>query len=81
MKYERKKQENLSKIKKKLDEDAMVCNTLWSDRRRVNNKKHILPFRVLLNVGIDPNFPPPQFFFLPFGLYSEKNYAFLGKHF
>ena len=31
-KYERKKRENRAKSKK-LDEDAMLCNTLWSERR------------------------------------------------
>ena len=25
-------------ISKKLDEDAMLCNALWSDRRRLNTK-------------------------------------------
>mgnify|MGYP000600976797 CR=1 FL=1 len=44
------------------DEDAMLCNTLWSDRRRLVTKKHFLPFRVPLNVGIDPNFPLKKFF-------------------
>ena len=35
--------------------------------RNPSEKKHFLPFRVLLNIGIDPNF----LFFL-FSLYSEK---------
>ena len=51
--------------RKKLDEDAML-----SDRRRLITKKHFLPFRVLLNVGIDPNFPLNSFFFL--ALFREK---------
>ena len=34
----------------------------WSDRRRLVTKKHFLPFRVLLNVGIDPIFPQKIFF-------------------
>ena len=42
--------------------DAMLCNTLWSDRRRLITK-HFLPFRVLLNVGIDPSFPQKKFVF------------------
>ena len=41
-----------AKSKNELDEDAMLCNTLWSDRRTLVRKKHFLPFRVLLNVGI-----------------------------
>ena len=70
MKYEQKKK-NLSKIEKELDEDAMLCNTLLSDRRRLVTKKHFLPFRVPLNVGIDPNFPQ-KFFFSFLALFSEK---------
>ena len=50
--------------RKKVDQDAMLCNTLWSDRRRLITKKHFLPFRVLLNVGIDPNFPQKSFGFI-----------------
>ena len=42
------------------------------------NEKHFLPFCVLLNVGIDPNFPQKRIFFW---LYSEKNFAFQQKHF
>jgi len=41
-----------AKSKKKLDEDAMLCNTLLSDRRRLIRKKHFLLFRVLLSVCI-----------------------------
>ena len=41
----------------------MLCNILWSDRRRlIRHKQHFLPFRVLLNAGIDPNFPQKFFF-------------------
>jgi len=65
-------------FRKKLDEDAMLCNTLWSDRRRLITKN--ISFCVLLNVGIDPNFPQKSFFF-HFRLYSEKNFAFQRKHF
>ena len=40
----------------------MLCNTLRSDRRRlITKKKHFLPFRELLNVGIDPDFPQKKF--------------------
>ena len=49
----------------------MLCNTLWSDRRRLITKKHFLPFRVLLNVGIDPNFPQKSFFYF-LALFREK---------
>ena len=35
--YERRKRENPTEIEK-LDEDAMLCNTLWSDRRRLITK-------------------------------------------
>ena len=36
-----------------------------------HHKKNFLPFRVLLNVGIDPNFPQKSFFFL-FGFIRRK---------
>ena len=72
-----KNRENPHKIEKKLHEDAM----LWSDRRRLITKTHFLPSCILLNVGIDPNFPQTSFFSL-FWLYSEKNnFAFQLKHF
>ena len=71
LKYEiRAKKEKSEQNRKKLDEDAMLCNTLWSDRRRLVTKKH-LPFRVPLNVGFDPNFPQ-KFFFSFLALFSEK---------
>ena len=81
LKYEiqAKKARKSERNRKKLDEDASLCDSLWSDRRRLITKKYFLPFRVLLNVGIDPNFPRKQFFFL-FWLYSEKNFAFRRKH-
>ena len=34
-----KKPENSSEIEKKRDGDAMLCNTLWSDRRRLITQK------------------------------------------
>ena len=40
-----------------------------------SSQEHFLPFRVLLNVGIDPNFPQKRFFF---GLFREK-FRFLAK--
>ena len=36
-----------------------------------HHKKHCLPFSVLLNVGIDPNFPQESFFFF-FGFIQRK---------
>ena len=73
-----KKARKSERNRKKLDEGVMLCNTLWSDRRRLITKfrliTNFLPFRVLLNVGIDPNFPQKSFFFL-FWLYSE-NFVF-----
>ena len=68
-----KSQKNLMKIL------STLCNTVWSDRRRLITKKHFLPFRVFLNVGIDPNFPQICFFsFL--ALFREK-FRFLAKTF
>ena len=37
-----------------------------------SQKKHFLPFRVLLNVGINPNFPKKKFFFSFLALFREK---------
>ena len=67
--------ENLRKSernRKKLDEDAMLFNTMWSDRRWLITKNiSVLAFCVLLNVGIDPNFSQKIFFsFLT--LFREK---------
>ena len=60
---------------KKLDEDAMLCNTLWSDRRRLITKTFPAFLRSFLNIGIDPNFPTKKFFFLLWFLFRE-NFAF-----
>ena len=49
----------------------MLYNTLWSDSLRLITKKHFLPLRVPLNVGIDPNFPQKGFF-LFFGFIQTK---------
>ena len=56
-----KKKRKSEQNRKKLDEDAMLCNTWWSER----------PFRVFLNVRIDLNFPQNVFF-----LFRDK-YRFL----
>ena len=50
------KSEKIRAKSNKLDEDAKVRYTRWSDRRRLMSKR-FLPFRVLLKVGIDSNFP------------------------
>ena len=65
LKYEiwAKKARKSERNKKKLDEDAMLCNTLWSDRCRLIAKNFFLPFHVLLNVGIDPDFLQKKSFF------------------
>ena len=70
MKYEirAKKARESEGNRKKLDEDAMFFTTLWSDKRRLTTKKkYFLPFSVLLNVGLDPNFPQKSFFLFFFG--------------
>ena len=60
-----------AKSRNELDEDAMLCNTLCSERRRLVTKNLFLPFHVLLNVDIDPNFAQKSFFsFL--ALFREK---------
>ena len=52
---------------------------MWNGRNTLSNrstgssqKKHFLPFRVLLNVGIDPEFPKKSFFFFFSALFREK---------
>ena len=37
-----------------------------------HHKKHFLPFRILLNVGIDPNFPQKKCFSSFLALFREK---------
>ena len=81
MKYERKKQENPSEIEK--NSIKMRCFVTPCGQTDVDSSQKtfiFLPFRVLLNVGIDPNFPKKSFFFA-FWLYSGKNFAFRRKHF
>ena len=38
-----------------------------------SSQKHFLPFYVILNVGIDPNFPKKKFFFSFLPLFKEKD--------
>ena len=59
------KSEKIRAKSKKLYEDAMLCNT-WSQTDACSSQKHLLPFRILLNVGIDPNFPQKRFLFALF---------------
>ena len=68
-----KKSEKIRGKSRKLDEDAMLCNTLRPDVG--SSQKQFLPFRVLLNVGIDPNFPQKLVFYL-YWLHSKRNFAF-----
>ena len=63
---------------RKLDEDAMLCNTLWSDRCRLITKTFLAFSHTSKGRGIDPNFPQKKVFFL-FWLYSKRNVAFQQK--
>ena len=61
-----KKRENPSEIEKKLIK-MRCCVTPCGQTDVGSSQKYFLPFRVLLNVGIDPNFPQKSvFFFLGF---------------
>ena len=71
------KSEKIRAKSKKLDEDAIICNTLRSDSRRLLTKT-FLDFSRILKVGIDPNLQQKSFFFL-FWLYSKINFAFRRK--
>ena len=65
------KGEKIRAKSRKLDEDAMLCIVIPGGQTDAgSSQKHFLPFRVLLNVGIDPNFPQKLFFF--FTLFREK---------
>ena len=51
----------------------MRCHVIPCSRTDIgSSQKHFLPFRVLLNVGIDPNFPQKRFFFPFLALFKEK---------
>ena len=64
------KSEKIKAKSKKLDEDAIICNTLRSDRRRLITKT-FLNFSRILKVRIDPNFPQKRFFFF-FGFIQRE---------
>ena len=65
-----KKGEKIRAKSKKLDEDAIICNTLRSDRRRLITKT-FLDFSRILKVGIDPNFQQKGFVFF-FGFIQRE---------
>ena len=71
-KIREKSKKNLMKMR------SMLCNTLWSETRSLITKKHFSPFRVLLNVGIDPNFPQKSFFF--FLGFTHRKIALSGEN-
>ena len=51
----------------------MRCYVIPCSRTDVrSSQKHFLPFRVLLNVGIDPNFAAKKVFFSFLALFKEK---------
>ena len=77
-KFEVRNPSEIEKIMMKMRRCVTPCGQTDVD----SSQKTFLAFSrtVLLNVGIDPNFPQNSFFFL-FWLYSEKNFAFRRKHF
>ena len=74
-----KKERRSERNRKKLDENAVFFLLVVRETWAFHKKKHFLPFHVVLNVGVDPNFPQKKVFFL-FWLHSEKNFAFRRKH-
>ena len=65
-KKERKKRENTSEIEKM----TMRCCVMPCGQTDAgSSQKHFLPFRVLVNIGIDPNFRQKGFFL---ALFREK---------
>ena len=75
-----KKARNSERNRKKLDEDAMLCKPLCCQTDVGSSQKHFLPFRVLLNVSIDPSFSEKKFFFSILALFKEK-FGFPAKTF
>ena len=70
--------ENPSEIEKNsMEMRCCVTPCSQTDVGSSQKAKVFLPFRVLQNVSIDPNFPQKSFFCL----YSGKNFAFQRKHF
>ena len=70
-KYERKKLESPSEIEKNLMKRRCCVTPCGQTDVGSSQQKHFLPFRILLNVGIDPNFPQRIFFFV-FGFIQRK---------
>ena len=67
-----KKERKSERNRKKHDENAVFFYHLVVRETWAFHKKHFLPFRVLLNVGVDPNFPQKKFFFSFLASFREK---------
>jgi len=67
-----KKQENPSDIKKKIDEDVMLCNTLWSDRRGLITKNISCLFQRTSKRRHSSKLSTKKFFFSFLALFREK---------
>ena len=59
------------KIRAKSKKNLMKMQCCVTPCGHTHHKKHFLPFRVLLNVGLDTNFPQKIFFFF-FGFIQRK---------
>ena len=79
-KYERKKRENPSEIEKNFMKMRCCVTPCGQTDVLAHHKKHFLPFRVLLNVGIDPNLLLKTFCFSFLALFREK-FRFSAKTF
>ena len=75
-----KKARKSERNRKKLDENAVFFYHLVVREAWALHKKHFLPFHVLLNVGVDPNFPQKSFFF-PFLASFREKFRFPAKTF
>ena len=73
--------EKREKIRAKLEKNLMKmqCCVMPCGQTYVgSSQKHFLPFRALLNVGIDPNFPQQKLFFCFFG-FIQRKFRFVAK--
>ena len=78
MKYKQKRREKSKRNRKKLDMKMWCCVIPCEQTDAGSLQKYFLPFRVLLNVGIDPNFPQQGFFFFiqrEISLSGEKTFT------
>ena len=66
------KSEKIRAKSKKLDEDAMLCNTLWSDRCRLITKTFLTFLRTSTSELIQTFHKTFLFFFFFFALIREK---------